>query len=260
MEAPDRTSPLKRLMGETWDRSAEAYDTYHGHGIHSQEERRAWTELLRTNLTAASGQVLEVGCGTGEISFLLAELGHQVTGLDLSPLMIERARRKSADAGLGPDFRTGDAESLSFDDGAFDVVISRHLVWTLPHPAEAVTEWARVTRPGGRVIIIDALWRNQAFAPRIKRVCGEFMHRLIERKPVKGYDPALRAALPHADGLNPDQAADYLAKAGLKTNPPVDLSYLSDIQKRYMPLYHRLAYGIRYFLAWGDRPVSGDGL
>jgi ubiquinone/menaquinone biosynthesis C-methylase UbiE len=86
--------------------------------------------------------VLDVGCGTGSLSHLIAEAGHRVTGVDLSPRMVEQARTKLAAADLEGRFLVGDAALPPTGEERFDVLLSRHLVWTLPDPKAALNEWA----------------------------------------------------------------------------------------------------------------------
>jgi SAM-dependent methyltransferase len=115
-------------------------------------------------------EVLDVGCGTGFIALRFAELGHTVTGIDLSPLMLDRAQGKAERAGFELDFRVGDASALDCEDEAFDIVVARHVVWNLPNPEQGVAEWLRVLRPGGRLIVIEGKWAdNQAAATKPRR-------------------------------------------------------------------------------------------
>ncbi|MDD2836016.1 MAG: class I SAM-dependent methyltransferase, partial [Methanothrix sp.] len=88
----------------------------HGHGIKSDEEREAWKQALQSVLGMGHLSVLDVGCGTGEISLLLAEMGHQVTGIDLSPKMLALARSKAKATDFLVRFEPGDAEALFFGD------------------------------------------------------------------------------------------------------------------------------------------------
>jgi ubiquinone/menaquinone biosynthesis C-methylase UbiE len=104
--------------------------------------------------------VLDIGCGTGSMSLLLAEAGHQVTGVDLAPRMIEQALTKFSAAGLEGRFLVGDAMTLPTGAWQFDVVLSRHLVWTLPDPEAALREWVTRLRPGGRLVLVEGRWRE----------------------------------------------------------------------------------------------------
>ena len=98
---------------------------------------------------------LDAGCGTGFLSFELAARGHRVTGIDFALEMLAEARRKAAERTGAVRFEQADAEHLPFPAGSFDLAISRHVLWTLPHPEGAIDEWIRVLRPGGRLIVVD---------------------------------------------------------------------------------------------------------
>jgi ubiquinone/menaquinone biosynthesis C-methylase UbiE len=89
---------------------------------------------------------------------MLAEIGHNVTGVDLSSGMLSVARGKAREMGLNIDFRLGDAMALSEPDAAYDLVVARHVVWTLPDPDRAIGEWLRILRPGGRIQLVEGKW------------------------------------------------------------------------------------------------------
>lgn len=109
-------------------------------------------------------KILDVGCGTGFFTILLAKQGHNVTGTDLTPDMIENARILAKEEGTECEFQVMDAEHLSFPDQSFDVVISRNLTWTLPEAAQAYKEWSRVLKPGGLLLNFDANYGATNFA------------------------------------------------------------------------------------------------
>ena len=120
-----------------------------------------WQSVLLRLVEGAPGKrALDVGTGTGQFATYLARDGFAVTAIDLSPAMITTARRLAAAEQLDIDFQTGDAERLPFDDHSFDVVVSRNLLWTLPRPHQALLEWRRVLKPGGRLVLSDGLWMN----------------------------------------------------------------------------------------------------
>ena len=100
--------------------------------------------------------ILDVGTGTGFFAILMAKLGHKVTGIDLTPAMLEEAAAMAAGLGLDIAFRHMDAQQLDFPDGTFDVVLSRNLTWTLPEPEKAYAQWHRVLKPGGLLLNFDA--------------------------------------------------------------------------------------------------------
>jgi ubiquinone/menaquinone biosynthesis C-methylase UbiE len=92
-------------------------------------------------LPAAGGlESLDIGCGTGFLSFELASRGHRVIGVDFAPSMIAQARNKAAERQATIRFEKADAEQLPFAAASFDIAISRHLLWTLPHPEQAMDE------------------------------------------------------------------------------------------------------------------------
>lgn len=100
--------------------------------------------------------ILDVGTGTGFFAILLADAGHQVDGIDLTPAMLEEGRTLAEQYHLKITFREMDAQALSYEDAVFDVVVSRNLTWTLPDPQKAYQEWFRVLKPGGILLNFDA--------------------------------------------------------------------------------------------------------
>lgn len=111
--------------------------------------------------TAVPGaRVLEVGCGPGRLAIRLArEHGLEVTGLDLDPAMIERARANAAaprdGGGPEPSFVVGDVASLPFADDSFDLVVSTLSMHHWADPAAGLAEIGRVLRPDGRALVWD---------------------------------------------------------------------------------------------------------
>lgn len=103
-----------------------------------------------------SGSVLDVGCGTGEITVRLAAKYPEATlvGIDLEEAHLERARAKSKQFGSRVRFQSGDALKLPFPDESFDLVVCRHVLQAVPDPAQVVREIRRVLRSGGRAHLI----------------------------------------------------------------------------------------------------------
>lgn len=153
---PDRHDVVKQQVAAHWERRAPRFDEDFGHSIRTPAERAAWDRLLDLVLPARRAlDALDAGCGTGFLSLELAARGHRVTAVDFAPAMLAEARRKAAERGASIRFEEADAEQLPFASGSFDLAISRHLLWTLPHPEAAIDEWMRVLRPGGRLVIVD---------------------------------------------------------------------------------------------------------
>ncbi|QKW18310.1 class I SAM-dependent methyltransferase [Kitasatospora sp. NA04385] len=141
-----------------WNDAAPAFDLEPDHGLRDRTTRRAWRSRLAEWLPGEGLDVLDVGCGTGSLALLLAEAGHRVTGVDLAPAMIDRARAKFAAAGLAGRFLVGDASRPPTGADRYDAVLSRHLVWTLPDPPAALRAWTDRLRPGGRLLLIEGRW------------------------------------------------------------------------------------------------------
>src|SRR5258705_7800203 len=151
------TDEVKQQVAAHWNRRAAGFDSDFGHSIRTEAERAAWDRIVALAVGGrAPLDALDVGCGTGFLSLELARRGHRVTGVDFAPQMLAEARRKAAsEQSLAVRFEEGDAEALQFSDASFDLVITRHVLWTLPHPEAAIDEWMRVLRPGGRLAGID---------------------------------------------------------------------------------------------------------
>jgi ubiquinone/menaquinone biosynthesis C-methylase UbiE len=119
-------------------------------------------------------RVLDVGCGDGAYSIHAAQLGATVTGLDISPAMLDAARRRASAAGASVEWREGRAEALPFQTASFDVVIAVTVLCWVSDVAAAVREMARVLRSVGIVVIGElgrySLW---ALARRIRGWFGE---------------------------------------------------------------------------------------
>jgi ubiquinone/menaquinone biosynthesis C-methylase UbiE len=159
--------------------------------------------------------VLDVGCGTGFMARTAAGLGHRVTGIDLAPGMLGVARKDAARRALTIDFREGDAVQPPFSPATWDVITSRHLLWTLREPELAFENWRRLLRPGGRVVAIDGTWFSADEGPSADDdESGPF-----ERH----YDAATRAALPFMKASDIGPIVDALRTAGF---PRVDVRRL----------------------------------
>jgi SAM-dependent methyltransferase len=117
-------------------------------------------------------RVLDVGCGTGVVAVTAARLGARATGLDLTPALLQRARENSQVAGVGIEWREGDAENLPFDDGAFDVVLSQFAHIFAPRPEVAIAQMLRVLKPGGTIAF--ATWPPELFTGRMFMITARY--------------------------------------------------------------------------------------
>jgi SAM-dependent methyltransferase len=154
------------LVRDWWDADAESYERSPGHALTDPVQAAAWTAALAALLPPAPVEVLDVGAGTGSMSLVAASLGHRVTGLDLSEAMLGFARGKARDAGHEITFVHGRADEPP--PGPFDVVIERHVAWTLPEPAATFAAWRAVTRPGGRLVLLEGSWGGDGVLDRAR--------------------------------------------------------------------------------------------
>lgn len=147
-------------MSGYWDERSATYDEDVDHGLTRADAREAWRSRLRTWVPGSGLRVLDLGSGTGSLSRLLAEAGHRVTGVDLAAEMVRAAEAKCADlpAERRPDFVVGDAAAPPIEPGSIDVVLTRHVTWTLPDPHAALAGWVRLLRPGGRLVLVEGRW------------------------------------------------------------------------------------------------------
>lgn len=132
----------------------------------------------------AVGQVLEVAVGTGR-NFPFYPSATTLTGVELSPAMLDLARQRAADLGLHVDLREADAQHLPFDDASFDTVVCTLSLCAIPDHARAIAEMARVLRPGGRLLLLDHIGSNwwpvwlvqRLLELATARAAGEYMTR-----------------------------------------------------------------------------------
>ena len=146
-------------MTDDWDALADTFDDEPDHGLRDPAVRAAWWRALAPRLPAPAAAVADLACGTGSLGLLLAEQGYEVTGVDRAPRMLERAAAKAGDRAA---FLLGDVSVPPLPDGAFDVVLARHVLFALPEPEAVVGRWMRLLRPGGRLVLVEGFWSTGA--------------------------------------------------------------------------------------------------
>ena len=152
-----------------WTWRAPGYSEINREELTNGRHRR-WKECLASELAAhfpgwaaETIRVLDIGTGPGFFAILLAELGCDVTAVDLTEAMLREARNNAGESADRIRFLEMNAEELSFDDAQFDVIVSRNLTWDLPHPERAYAEWIRVMEPGGLLLNFDANWYSYLY-------------------------------------------------------------------------------------------------
>lgn len=160
----------KERIVRYWGKRSESFLLQRRQELHSAMAVRWLREIERQirkmRFTGAEEplRILDVGCGTGFFTILLAKQGYEVTGTDLTPEMVENSRKLAAEEGISCKFFEMDAEHLDFPSETFDMVVSRNLTWTLPDAAEAYREWLRVLKKGGILLNFDANYGLSDFA------------------------------------------------------------------------------------------------
>ena len=154
---------------EYWSRRSAGYSDVNKAELEGIS-RRLWKETLSRVISEhfpdcapETVKILDIGTGPGFFAIILTELGYKVTAADLTPEMLEEARRNAGPLADGIEFRITDAEAPEFPEGSFDAVVSRNLTWNLPDPGRAYGEWNRVLKPGGLLINFDSNWYNYLF-------------------------------------------------------------------------------------------------
>jgi SAM-dependent methyltransferase len=113
-------------------------------------------------------RVLDIACGTGNVTLPLARTGAVVTGLDMTPPLLKQARARAVREGLPIRFDEGFAETLPYPDSSFDLLVSMFGIMFSPFPATVVSEMARVLRPGGRIAL--ASWTPSGFTGKMSAI------------------------------------------------------------------------------------------
>lgn len=241
-----QTLSAKESIKNYWDNCAAKYDRQFGHGIGSATEKTIWLDLLKTNIGKKGRlKVLDVGCGTGFLSLLLCEMGHDVTGIDFSSTMRAEARRKAKMQGAKIVLLAHDAEAPSFSENSFDVVISRHLIWTLTNPSKALENWKRLLNTGGRVVIIDGVWTPRDFLSKVRYFLKDLI-RFFTNSPhhlnwQSTYVEDL-STLPFFGGAEPEKIISLLKSKGFKNIVHDPMEAVLSYERRHGPLEYRLSY------------------
>jgi SAM-dependent methyltransferase len=128
-------------------------------------------EFLERIAIAPGTEMLDVGCGAGQIAIPAARKGVRVTGLDLAANLVEEARSRANAEGLDARFEEGDAEMLPYADASFDVVVSLIGAMFAPRPDRVAAELVRVCRPTGRIIMAN--WTPEGFVGQLFKTIGK---------------------------------------------------------------------------------------
>jgi ubiquinone/menaquinone biosynthesis C-methylase UbiE len=259
-EAPAAEADLKQRIAAYWTWRSNGFER--AQGVRNELQKRAWLEFLHGTAGAPPRRVLDVGTGTGFLALLLAELGHDCKAIDLAPGMVEQARELARQRGLEVRFEVGDAESLAEADAAYDVVISRNVLWTLPDPQRALLDWRRVLEPGGRLVLVDGDWFDDRLSYRLEKFMGNLLIALIglrnpwaeQRRLRREYNSGFEHQLPMMRPGNRTNMPRVVAACGFAGVRILDMRAVDAAERKGKPLSQRLANPNRFFAVTASRP------
>ncbi|WP_394886197.1 class I SAM-dependent methyltransferase [Mesorhizobium sp. AaZ16] len=213
---------LRDEIRDYWSARAETFDLSVGHEIFSECERRAWHRLILKHLGPGEGRrVLDLACGTGVVSHLMHDLGYSVTGIDWSEAMLSKARAKAAQRESDIRFLLGNAERTLEEKESYDVLVTRHLVWTLVDPLAAFAEWFSLLKPGGRLLIVDGDFVSETWVTPLRQLLERIAGRTLG--PAGGLDQSMverhrsiLSRLHFSRGATAQQVSALLSQAGFE--------------------------------------------
>jgi ubiquinone/menaquinone biosynthesis C-methylase UbiE len=118
-------------------------------------------------------RVLDVACGTGNLTLPAARSGASVTGQDIAPNLLEQGRAKAKAEGLPIQFDENDAEALPYDNASFDTIMTMFGAMFTPQPDVVAAELARTCRPGGRIAMAN--WTPGGFIGQMLKIVGKYV-------------------------------------------------------------------------------------
>ena len=207
------TGDVHDRIRDYWDRDSDTYDETRSHAISDPLEAAAWRQALADALPGRGSKVLDVGAGTGALSLLAAELGYEVTALDLSTGMLGRAELKAKERGVDERMRFVVGSGTEPPDGPFDAVMERHVLWTLPDPVGALARWREVSK---RLVLFEGVWGEDDLRRKAKDVAADWLRRFmgVGHDHHAPYPEEVLAELPLARLPSPAPLIDALHEAG----------------------------------------------
>lgn len=218
----------KTRIKHYWDNNVDVHDKYFSF---YPDEELIWSEFLIGKLNTCQ-KVLELGCGTGNLTRILVRTGYDVTAVDISPQMLGKfSLREDCETLLG------DAENPPFKDASFDAIICRNLMCTLPEPKKTLEEWFKVLRRGGKLVIIDKL-----DGVNIRERIGNFLALMLERQNLwsLGYGKDTSSLIPFHRGFKPHDLKSLVLNSGFEDVRVDGMGTVNSARRTSIPFYYNL--------------------
>lgn len=189
--------------------------------------KEAWKKQIGKHLNSKCMDILDVGTGPGFFACILSEEGHNVTGIDASDGMLQHAAENARRLDVHPVFRKMDVNHLDIPNDSFDLVISRNVTWTLEHPEKVYSEFKRVLRPGGKILIYDANWHMHFFdkdlMDRVKKHEEDYFKKYGKREVISSGDMDYLNTAPLTSIIRPDWDNKVLTSLGMEVTIQTDV-------------------------------------
>lgn len=234
----DSKISIQKSINDYWDQRAALYDENQRRANRRNADEAAWTRIAASALPRPPGRVLDAGTGSGYFAFILANLGYDVIGCDLSKAMLEIARQVSCErtdaSRQQPEFIVSDAVNPDIQAGSLEAITSRYLMWTLPDPLGALLNWRQLLVPGGTLALVDAPWFPAGLqsnnTPGFARAYSDKVAKalpLAESRTINDTVAVVRqAGFHHVDVVSLDEIYDLDQITGAAPGHHVQLQYL----------------------------------
>lgn len=163
-------STFKDELIDYWSERSETYGQQHQEELLGEQKKR-WQKVIVDKLNLSEQPVrtvLDIGTGPGFLSILLAELGYEVTSIDMTDEMLAQAQKNAGDLADVINWQLMDAQELQFEAEQFDAIVTRNVTWNLENPEQAYKEWQRVLKTGGLLLNFDSNWYQYLYDEKIR--------------------------------------------------------------------------------------------
>lgn len=144
-----------------WDEGSKVYTELILDELNSFK-KDAWKDLIKKNIGDSKfKKVLDVGTGPGFFAIIMSEMGYDVTAIDSSEMMLEKAIANAKSAGVTVNFQKSDVNNIDLSKESFDLIISRNVTWTLQRPTETYKIWYDLLKKDGKILVFDANWNTR---------------------------------------------------------------------------------------------------